>query len=135
MKKWQIRYSEKYSPSPMSFWVHHHLDCEVWKGASQFEPALPKPIPAKGFATLQVNALGVELIFASIEEIEHFLEVIKQKHMPTSMQLASLRDTNYGVHKHWLSRLPKKITPWSKREKLIVIIEKGLNEFKTLYKV
>ena len=61
MKKWRIEFTEEYKPSPLSFWVHKHLDNEVWPHAKQYEPALPTGIPTKGFPRLIVDALGVEL--------------------------------------------------------------------------
>ncbi len=133
MKKWRIEYREKYTKTPLSFWVHKHLDHEVWIYAKKFEPSLPKAIPGKGFPVLVVNALGVELEFSSIDEAEHFLSVISRKNMPTSTQLSRQRTDKLGPNRHWLSRLPSKIKPWSKREKIIPIIERGISELKAIY--
>ena len=77
MKKWRIIYQSEYTPTPLSFWVHKHLDHEVWRQATQFEPELPKAIPCKGFPILIVEAHGFELEFASLPEVEHFLSVIR----------------------------------------------------------
>lgn len=133
MKKWRIEYRDKYTPTPMSFWVHRHLDQEVWIYSEEFEPSLPKPIPCKGYPMLIVNALGIELVFASIEEAEHFLNVISQKNMPTSQQLARQRIDNYGPNTHWLSRLPSGLKPRRKREKIIPLIKAGLDDLKAVY--
>lgn len=133
MKKWRIEYSKEYEPSPLSFWVHRHLDNDLWPLASIFDPSLPKAIPLKGFPVLFVDALGIELRFSSIEEVEHFLEVISVKNMPTPLQLTKLRNVNYGPNGHWLSRLPAKLKPWSKREKIIPIIKDGLSQLKAIY--
>jgi hypothetical protein len=130
MKKWRIEYNSNYIETPLSFWVHKHLDHEVWCYAQAFEPVLPKAIPCKGFPMLIVDALGVELEFASVAEVEHFLSVISQKNMPTTQQLSRQRTNNYGPNRHWLSRLPSSIKPWSKREQIIPIVERALNEFK-----
>ncbi len=133
MKKWRIEYRPEYTPSPLSFWVHKHLDAEVWSEATEYEPGLPKGIPCKGFAVLVVNALGVELEFSSVEEAEHFLEVIAQKNMPTSMQLSRQRNVNRGPNGHWSSRLPASLKPWSKRKKIIPVIKDGISELKAVY--
>lgn len=133
MKKWKIVYTEEYRPSPLSFWVHRHLDNDLWSLASEFDPGLPKAIPLKGFPVLLVDALGIELRFSSIAEVEHFLEVISMKNMPTPLQLTKLRNASYGPNGHWLSRLPAKLKPWSKREKVIPIIKEGLSKLKAVY--
>lgn len=133
MKKWRIEYKKEYTPSPLSFWVHRHLDNDVWSQATAYDPGLPKAIPSKGFPVLIVDALGVELQFSSIEEVDHFLEVIGRKTMPTPSQLSKKRHAAAGPNRHWLSRLPAKLRPWRKREKIIPIIQAGLNELKTVY--
>jgi hypothetical protein len=130
MKKWRIEYRAKYTETPLSFWVHKHVDHEVWCYANKFEPALPKAIPCRGYPFLIVNALGFELEFASVAEVEHFLDVVSQKNMPTTRQLSRQRTDNYGPNRYWLSRLPSGIKPWSKRERIIPIVEGALNEFK-----
>ena len=130
MKKWRIEYRPEFPATPLSFWVHKHVDHEVWIYAKKFEPELPKAIPGKGYPLLIVNVLGIELEFASVAEIEHFLTVISRKNMPTAQRLSRQRADNYGPNRHWLSRLPSGLKPWSKRERIIPIIENALNEFK-----
>jgi hypothetical protein len=132
MKKWRIEYNSSYTQTPLSFWVHKHLDHEVWCCAKEFDPKLPKAIPCKGFPMLIVNALGVELEFSSVPEAEHFLSVIGQKNMPTTQQLSRQRTNNYGPNRHWLSRLPSSIKAWSKRERIIPIVEGALSEFRKI---
>ncbi len=112
--------------------MHRNVDHEVWCYASKFEPELPKAIPCKGYPFLIVNALGIELEFASVAEVEHFLEVFGQKNLPTTRQLSRRRTDGYGPNRHWLSRLPSGIKPWSKRERIIAIVESALNEFKEI---
>ncbi len=133
MKKWRIEFTKEYRPSPLSFWVHKHLDGDAWPHATLYEPALPRVIPTKGFPRLIIDILGVELEFASVEEVEHFLDVVCQKNMPTSTQLTQKRQVVYGPNRHWLSRLPAKLKPWPKREKYIKTIEGGLCNLKLLY--
>ncbi len=81
---------------------------------------------------LIVKTLGIELRFASVAEVEHFLAVIRQKNMPTTQRLSQERSDTCGPNRHWLSRLPSSIKAWSKREKLIVIVENALAEFRQI---
>lgn len=129
MKKWRIEFTHTYPVTPLSYWVHKQLDHEVWHSASRFEPGLSKAIPCKGFPLLLVNVSGVELRFASIAEVEHFLAVIGQKNMPTPLQLSRQRSASRGPNSHWLSRLPACIKPWSKRVRIIPVVERALFEF------
>ena len=114
MKKYAFTFNETYNRTPISFWVHKHLDDPVWMNATVFEPPLPKPVPGQGYAMLKINALGTDLFFASPEELEHFIDVIGKKHMPTSYQLSRLRSDSYGPNRHWLSRLPGHLKPYKK---------------------
>ncbi len=79
---------------------------------------------------LVVTVFGIELRFASVEEAEHFLNIIGQKNMPTTLKLSRERTNGYGPNGHWLSRLPAGIKAWSKRQKLIPIVEAALDDFR-----
>jgi hypothetical protein len=81
---------------------------------------------------LVLNTMGVELRFSSIPEVEHFLAVISQRNMLTTSQLSSQRTNSYGPNSHWLSRLPSCIKAWSKREKIISVVERALKDFKAV---
>lgn len=132
MKKWKIVFREKYIPGPMSFWVHKNPDSEIWDYSTEFSPELPKPVPLKGYPELEIYFSKIKLRFTSINEAEHFLEVITQKNMPTSSQLSRQRGEGYGPNSHWLSRLPSKIKPWAKRKKIIPVLKEGIYEFKKI---
>ena len=134
MRKWRIEYRPKYQRTPISFWVHRHLDGDVWSRCEKFDPPLPEAIPCKGYPCLVVNALGTELEFASIQEAEHFLEVISRKNLPTTLQLSRQRTETLGPNRHWLSRLPAGLKPWSKRQKIIPIMEAGVRALKDVYR-
>ena len=134
MSAWQIEYSTEYQPSPLSYWVHRHIDNEIWSDASLFEPPLPKPIIGKGYPRLRLTFANSDLWFSSPEEVSHFIAVLGQKNMPTSLQLSAKRDTKHGPNSHWLSRLPSKLKPWSKREKITKIAVKALIEYESLYR-
>lgn len=129
MRRWRIEYNPVYTATPLSFWVHSHMDHAVWIESSVFEPRLPEAIPGKGFPMLVVDAFGTELQFASIDEVDHFLDVIRQKNMPSTVALSKARGTIRGPNTHWLSRLPAGLKPWAKREKLISLVERARLDF------
>ena len=131
MSKWRIEYRDEFKGTPVSFWVHKNLDDMVWTQANRFDPPLPAPVADKGYRYLVVDALGTELEFASVEEAEHVLSVLSQKNMPSTTQLSRERTASYGPNRHWLSRFPCKLKPWSKRQKLIPLIEGGIHELKS----
>ena len=135
MARWRIEFGENYCSSPVSFWVHRHLDHDVWADATSFEPPLPQAIVGKGFPRLIIDAFGTELEFASIEEVEHCRQVLSQKNMPTTRQLASLRRSSLGPNSHWLSRFPAGLKSWRKREKLLPLLDAGIVEFRNLYEL
>jgi hypothetical protein len=138
MAKYRIEYNKIYTPSPLSFWVHIDVknsneNVWIWEQASTYKPPLPKTVKLNCFPMLIVEALGYELKFSSIEEVEHFLEVVTQKNMPTSSKLARKRKLSTGLNSHWLSRLPAKLKSWRNREKYIPIIRDGLKLFESIY--
>jgi len=127
VSRWRITYEPRYRPTPVSFWVHRHLDDAVWADALTFDPPLPKAIPGKGFPRLIVDAFGTELRFASPEEARHVRHVLAQRVLPTSTRLAAARGTSRGPNAHWLSRLPADLKEWRKREKLLPILDQGIS--------
>ena len=130
MSKWHIVYNKELTTTPISFWVHANVDSDTWHDASSYDPPFPKRIPMKGFPLLVVENKGYLLEFASVFEAEHFLEVIGQKNMPSTNELSRIRSDDYGPIRHWLSRLPSKLKPWTKRKKLISVVEAALQEYR-----
>ena len=134
MKRWRIEYLPEFPYTPISYWVHKQLGDDAWTRSKEFDPPLPPAIPGKGFPYLIVDAFGVDLVFASPLEVEHVLEVFSQKNMPSSLQLSRKRGSGYGPNNHWLSRLPATLKPWSKRQKLIPLLERALDDLRAVYK-
>ena len=130
MTKWRIEYNDEFVSSPLTYWVHDTVDGQPWSDSAVYEPPLPSVIGGKGYAQLYVDILGVEIMFSSVEEVEHFLDVIKRKNMPTTHQLT--KDSS-DLNRHWLSRFPSKLLAWRKREKYIKTVESALDDFKKLY--
>jgi hypothetical protein len=119
MKRHWIEYTPRWTPQPMSYWVHRETDGNAWYAAKEFEPPLPAPVPGRGFAVFHVEVDGFVSRFASIAELDVCIETLSQKALPTSLRLSAERGTGYGPNNHWLSRLPKGVTAWRYRQKAI----------------
>ncbi len=133
LKKWRIEFNSDYRPTPLSYWVHQQPEGEVWAHADRYEPGLPHAVAGKGYPLLIVETRWGTLRFASAAEIVHFLEVIGQRHLPTTRQLSRLRGRDAGPNSHWLSRLPGRIKSWKARENLMPTLRGGLKAFEALY--
>ena len=101
--------------APVAFWVH----IPVPNTEREFAPPAPAPIPHKGYAFLHVEVDGVDLQFSAPAQLDHFIEVLSQKPLPTSRQLSSKRGLAVGPNGHWLSRLPANLKAPRAREKLV----------------
>jgi hypothetical protein len=125
MKVW-TEYRLERVRSPLSFWVHRHLDGDVWIRAKTFDPPMPRAVPGRGWPIYILEHRGRQLFFASPEEIDHVVEVLGQKHLPTTRTLAEQAGWPHFQHEHWLAKLSKFWKPWKIREKLV----HALTEFK-----
>jgi len=101
--------------APLAFWVH------VPVAGSETDCVPPAPIPVlhKGFVFLHVEAADVDLQFSSLAQLNHFIEVMETKPLPTSRQLSRKRALPIGPNSHWVSRLPAKLKAPREREKLV----------------
>lgn len=84
-----------------------------------FEPPAPEPVLHKGYAFLHIEFEAHELVFSSPAQMDHFIEVLSTKPLPTSLQLSARRGMMVGPNGHWLSRLPAKLKSPRKRDKLV----------------
>ena len=82
-------------------------------------PAAPVEVLHKGFMVLHVEAADVDLQFSSLAQLNHFIEVMAAKPLPTSRQLSRKRELPVGPNSHWLSRLPAKLKVPKERAKLV----------------
>ncbi len=130
MRSHTILYHDTFTATPLSFWVHHNLDEEVWTQATRFDPPLPEAIEGKGHPMLEVRFDGLQLYFASAQELHHFMHVISQNPLPTPAKLIHMRGLAVDTDKHWLSHFPEAAqTPEARRalfEYLLTVAPKFL---------
>jgi hypothetical protein len=119
MKRFWIEYSPTWTPAPLSFWVRVHLDGDRWSNATVFSPPLPRLVPGKGYPTYFIEYRDVRLRFASVEELDVFVDILGRRVLPTTRALSVARGVRIGPNSHWLSRLPAKLKPWRIRQALI----------------
>lgn len=108
-------YEPDWRTAPVAFWVH----VPVPGTADDCNPPAPSATPHRGYAFLRVKFESHELQFSSLDQLDHFIEVLSLKPLPTSRQLSSRRGLPVGPNGHWLSRLPAKLKSPRKREKLV----------------
>jgi hypothetical protein len=101
--------------APLAFWVH----VPVAGSNTECAPSAPVEVLHKGFMILHVDAADVDLQFSSLAQLDHFIEVMEAKPLPTSRQLSKKRESPVGPNSHWLSRLPAKLKAPKERTKLV----------------
>lgn len=101
--------------APLAFWVHVPVD----GSATEYAPPAPAAILHKGFVFLHVDVDGVDLAFSSLAQLNHFIDVMDAKPLPTSRQLSRKRQSPIGPNSHWLSRLPARLKTPKERAKVV----------------
>lgn len=115
--RYHFTFEKDWRSAPLAFWVH-----VPGKEADDFVPAAPPAIPHKGYAVLHVEMDGVDLQFSSPAQLDHFIDVLSTRPLPTSRLLSSKRGLPVGPNGHWLSRLPAKMKSPRRREKLVRLL-------------
>jgi len=124
MAKYWIDYSDSFSPSPLSFWVHKPLDAEVWSDAVEFEPPMSSKVIDKGFPEFKIEHKRHILVFSSLDEIEHCINVLSKKVLPTTNELANSSWMEGYQHLHWLTKWPGDIKSYKDRIAIVKLLEK-----------
>lgn len=101
--------------APLAFWVH----VPIAGSDREYVPPAPVEVLHKGFMVLHVDAADVDLQFSSLAQLDHFIEMMMAKPLPTSRQLSRKRELAVGPNSHWLSRLPAKLKAPKERAKLV----------------
>lgn len=117
-----LGFTSRRRESPVTWWVHRP------DPAGGHVPPLPPAVRGRGFPWLTVAVFGTELHFASGHEVEHVIEVLSQKHLPTTRALSAERHPRAGPNQHWLSRLPGSLKPWRRRQRVVRALQRALAE-------
>lgn len=117
--KHHFTFEKDWRTAPLAFWVH----IPVPGTQVECDPPAPKEIPHKGFLFLRVQFEEHELQFSAPAQLDHFIQVLSAKQLPTSRQLSSRRGLPVGPNGHWLSRLPASLKSPRKRAKLVQVME------------
>lgn len=119
----RLEYSANPVRTSITPWAHRGVDGPYWR-ATVFDPPLPKPVHGKGYPVWFVDHRGRTLVFASPEEIEHVIDVLSCKILPSPRELGK---PYLAVNSHWLSRLHASFKPWKVREELVTKLRAALN--------
>jgi len=114
-KSW-IEYRPDWLAAPMAVWVHKRV-------GEGFEP----PAPARqlqGYPFYFVRSCGFVFYFSSKAQLDHAIEILGRKLLPTSLELSRRVGPNWGPNQHWLSRLPGDLKGWKKRRRIVRDLEK-----------
>jgi hypothetical protein len=111
----RFTYEKNWRTAPVAFWVH----IPVPGTTNEYDPPAPRAVANLGYAFLHVEFESHELQFSALAQLDHFIEVLSRKPLPTSRQLSSRRGSTVGPNGHWLSRLPAELKSPRKREKLV----------------
>ena len=115
----------------MSYWVHVEADGKPNYAATRFDPPRPWPIAGRGYARFHVEAEGVTLYFVSLDELRVCIATLSQRVLPSTLGETRQRGVTNGPgpNGHWLSRLPAKILPWTRRWRLVKYLRECLADF------
>lgn len=119
----QIAYFNDWRRTPGAYWVH----IPIPDNEGEYTPPAPKPIPGRGYAILQVPFGTHVLEFCSAAHLQHYIDVLSQKLLPTTTQLSEQRGSGAGPNGYWLSRLPAELKPYSKRLLLVKKLKAALD--------
>ena len=119
----RIRLEYRANPvrTPITPWAHRGVDGGYYH-STVFDPPLPRPVHGKGYPVWFIDHRGRSLVFASREEIEHVIDVLGRKTLPSSRELGQ---AYMAVNSHWLSRLHASFKPWKVRQELVKALRRA----------
>lgn len=110
-----IEYRDNWYHAPIAAWVHRRV------GEGYDPPAPPRELP--GFPWYFVRTCGFVFCFSSRAQLDHAIEVLGRKLMPTTLDLSRRLGPDWGPNQHWLSRLPGDLKGWKKRRRMVTDLE------------
>ncbi|WP_412565599.1 hypothetical protein [Thalassobius sp. MITS945101] len=141
MKSATLSYHKEFPWTPMSGWVGARKTGYVRQSSASGQFKRPKSIvhpfwsQRRMWCLLSVHFHGVDLRFAFPQELDHFLEILEQKHLPSGFSLLPGQQLVGRPNNHWLSRLPAKAKRWKFRQQLCVFLRDSSQvlQFRSFY--
>lgn len=141
MKKAQISYHRLFPWTPVSGWAGARSRGYVPRispsGQRMSPTTLDHPFrfQRKQWCLLKVEFDGVGLVFATPQELDHFIDVLSRNPLPNGGSLIKGRIRPGKPNGHWLSRLPTKARSWKFRQKLCRYLQEQpkIGEFRAFY--
>ncbi|MEM9972579.1 MAG: hypothetical protein AAF771_00265 [Pseudomonadota bacterium] len=142
MKHAEIRYSSQFPRSPISgwigprygIWVQHRTASGQWRRPHwQRSPFFQN---RKRWAQLITHLDGVNMVFATPQELDHFIDVMSQNPLPKGRSLGADYPATSLPNNHWLSRFPARGKSRKFREKAIRFLSSdrpAIREFRSFY--
>lgn len=118
--RYYFTFEQDWRKAPLAFWVHRPDPASK----TACLPPVPRPVLHRGYLFLHVEFAGIDLVFSAPPQLDHFIEVLSAKPMPTSRQLALKRGAPVGPNSHWLSRLPAKLKAPRERSRLVNVLRR-----------
>ena len=122
MARVYVTHSPERVTSLVTFWVHRTPDPERWREAEVFDPPLPSR-EDKGWPMYVLQHQGIELHFASPEEMRHCIAVLSRDPLPTTAELAAEAGHPEREPMHWLGAWPPRLKSLSERRKVVENLE------------
>jgi hypothetical protein len=113
----RFTFEKNWAQAPIAFWVHAH----AWGSKLPGAP-IPQPVSHRGYAMLHVDFGGHELSFSAPAQLDHCIEVLSLRPLPTSRWLAARPGLPVGPNGHWLSRLPATLKSPRRRARLVAAL-------------
>ncbi len=128
--KFHFTFEKQWHTAPMAYWVHIPVPGEP----GVYDPPAPVAIPHRGYVVLRIQFDSHELQFSSMAQLDHFMDVLSRKPLPTSRQLSVQRGRPVGPNSHWLSRLPANVKSPRRRALLLKALHTIREQIASLWK-
>ncbi|MEP2716560.1 hypothetical protein [Pseudophaeobacter sp.] len=141
MKSAKINFHKEFPTTPVSVWAGARF--HAWRrendATGHLKPIyrIPHPFPKqrKVWCLLEVHFDQVNLIFATPQELDQFIEVLSENPLPSGRALSPKCSVG-RPHYHWLAKLPSKVKVLKFRKRLCAYLLKceEASDFRSFYK-
>lgn len=140
MNNIELSYHRDFPRTPMTRWIRHQFygwQPRQTKSGQWMRPTwgqTPFSTQRKLWCRLEVHFRGVTLFFTTPLELDHFIAIMQQKHLPSGPSLVPGRRIG-RPNNHWLSRLPAKAKPWKFRKAVCAFLntKREVKKFREFY--